>query len=65
MRNADEKPDLICVRTVIVYPKVAVYSNMAGGKPYIYGISRETGHGIDFYRPFGSEFGKILDALRT
>jgi len=47
LRNAG-KPDLINTRAVRVCPKAMVVSAEMYKKPYIYGILRNTGHGMDF-----------------
>jgi len=64
MRNTAEKPDFMSTRAVKVCKKVTTVSEMKQKKPYSYGILRKTGHGIDFSRPCGSDFYKIVDVVR-
>jgi len=48
MLKKAEKPDFMNTRAVRVCEKVTTGSNRKQKKPYIYGILRKTGHGIDF-----------------
>jgi hypothetical protein len=59
-----EKPDFADARAVRVCQKVMIVSDMRQKKPYIYGISREIGHGIDFSCPCGSDFYIIVNVVR-
>jgi hypothetical protein len=43
-----EKPDFMNTRAVKVCQKVMTVSVQVYEKPYIYGILRKKGHGIDF-----------------
>jgi hypothetical protein len=47
LKNA-EKPDFTNARAVRVCQKVLSVSVRMFEKPYIYGILRKSGHGIDF-----------------
>jgi len=48
MQNTAEKPDFMNTRAVKVCKKVMTVSEMKQKKPYLYGILRKNGHGIDF-----------------
>jgi hypothetical protein len=48
MRKITEKPDFMNARAIRVCKKAMSVSVRMLEKPYIYGILRNTGHGIDF-----------------
>jgi len=48
MSTLTEKTDVSNARAVRVYEKVTNGSDRKQKKPYLYGILRRTGHGMDF-----------------
>jgi len=48
MLNNAEKPDFANARAVRVCQKVMTASVQVYEKPYIYGILRKTGHGMEY-----------------
>ena len=59
MRRIAEKPDFTNARAVRVCAKVMSVSVQMHEEPYIYGILRKSGHGMDYSLPCNSEFCKI------
>jgi len=49
MRKITEKPDFTNARAVGVCPKVTSASDHLLKKPYIYGILRKIGRGMEFF----------------
>jgi len=47
MLKNTEKPDYLNARAVRVCKKMMTVSDMKQKKPYIYGILRKTGHGME------------------